>query len=73
MRVSLLLLLHLRKSKKRRSYLHFDSLVPVDNVSAERESLDVDHVHVAAFRAYVDPFRRQRQVQARDPGNTTSC
>lgn len=48
-------------------YSHFDGLVPVDDVSGEREGLDVDHVHVAALRADVDPLGGQRQVQARDP------
>lgn len=48
-------------------YSHFDGLVPVDDVSAEREGFDVDDVHVAALRAHVDPLRLQRQVEAGDP------
>lgn len=48
-------------------YSHFDGLVPVDDVPAEREGLDVDDVHVAALRAHVHPLGLQRQVQAGDP------
>lgn len=48
-------------------YSHFDGLVPVDDVSGEREGLDVDDVHVPALRAHVDPLGGERQVQARDP------
>lgn len=57
-----------RQSNKKSEYSHFDGLVPVDDVPAEREGLDVDDVHVAALRAHVHPLRLQRQVQAGDPG-----
>lgn len=52
---------------KKRDDLQFNSLVPVDHVAGQTKSFDVDDVDVAAFRADVQPFALERQVEAGDP------
>lgn len=50
-------------------YSHFDGLVPVDDVTAQRECVDVDHVDIPTLRAHVNPLRLERQVKTGDSGD----
>lgn len=48
-------------------YLQLDGFVPVDDVARQHEGLDVNHVDVSTFRADVQPFALQWQVDVRNP------
>ena len=49
-------------------YSQFYGLVPVDDVSRERERVHVDDVNVAPLRADVQPLALERQAHRHDPG-----
>lgn len=47
--------------------LHFNRLIPVDDVSRKHKRLNVHHMDVPSFRSHVKPFALEGQKCARDP------
>lgn len=49
--------------------LQLDGFVPVDDVTRELKSIDINHMDISTLRPNINPLTLERQDQAGDPGN----
>lgn len=47
-------------------YLHFYSLIPINNISTKCKRFNMNYMYVALFRSNIKPFATDRQMQVCD-------